>query len=110
MLFPEFYLKYACGIVSEYLPEDIAEKLEKQFDFKPDLMESVGKKRKSEIDNHNPSKKVKSEPLNESFEHMQSLNQSLNEVKKEKALTAKEKARQKAASGTKTISSFFTKK
>lgn len=36
--------------------------------------------------------------------------QKTPETKKPTALTTKEKARQKAASGTKTISSFFTKK
>ncbi|KAL0849956.1 hypothetical protein ABMA28_011879 [Loxostege sticticalis] len=106
----EFYLKYACGIVSEYLPEDLAELLEKQFDFKPDLIESVGKKRKSEVDLNGTNKKIKNEPDCDVLESITSPNNSFSEVKKEKPLTAKEKARQKAASGTKTISSFFTKK
>lgn len=70
----------------------------------------MGKKRKSEVENNGPNKKIKNEPLSESLENIYNPNQSFSEVKKEKTLTAKEKARQKAASGTKTISSFFTKK
>ncbi|XP_028164552.1 ribonuclease H2 subunit B [Ostrinia furnacalis] len=105
----EFYLKYACGIISEYLPDELAELLEKQFDFKPDLIESIGKKRKSEVELNGTNKKIKNE-VTDVMENLTSPNQSFSEVKKEKPMSAKEKARQKAASGTKTISSFFTKK
>ncbi|RVE46904.1 hypothetical protein evm_008465 [Chilo suppressalis] len=108
----EFYLKYACGIISEYLESEIIDLLEKKFDFKPELIESVGKKRKSEIETNTTSKKIKSEPENDN-NLLNNSNQSIDdwkEVKKSKPLTAKEKARQKAASGTKTLSAFFTKK
>ncbi|KAI5642285.1 hypothetical protein NE865_05647 [Phthorimaea operculella] len=105
----EFYLKYAHGMLSEYLQEDLADLLEKKFDFKPDLVETIGKKRKSEVTDTDSNKRIKSEPSEEGIlENV--LNTSFTEVKKQKPLTTKEKARQKAASGTKTISSFFTKK
>ncbi|KPJ13747.1 Ribonuclease H2 subunit B [Papilio machaon] len=106
----EFYLKYAHGIISEYLQEDLVEKLEKRFNFKPEIIETVGKKRKSEVDLNNSNKKAKNESTCEDFNDVKAgvlLNGS-SETKKKP--TAKEKARQKAASGTKTISSFFTKK
>ncbi|XP_075978827.1 ribonuclease H2 subunit B [Anticarsia gemmatalis] len=107
----EFYLKYAFGMVSEYLQDDIIELLEKRFDFKPDLIETIGNKRKSEIENIEPSKRIKCEPdVDVKQNGFDFSDKSFSEVKKEKPLTAKEKARQKAASGTKTISSFFTKK
>lgn len=99
-------------MVSEYLQDDIIKKLESKFDFKPDLIESVGNKRKSEAMDINDSKKSKCDTsLDESKENVTSAYLDFkSEVKKLKPLTAKEKARQKAASGTKTISAFFTKK
>ncbi|CAG9782825.1 unnamed protein product [Diatraea saccharalis] len=109
----EFFLKYASGIISEYLESELIEQLEKRFDFKPDLIESVGKKRKSDTQQTMPNKKLKSE-TDEDIKHvLNDSNPSINdwkELKKQKPLTAKEKARQKAASGTKTISAFFSKK
>ncbi|CAB3220862.1 unnamed protein product [Arctia plantaginis] len=108
----EFYLKYAFGIISEYLQSDIIELLEKRFDFKPELIETIGKKRKSEVENSEPNKRIKCEASNEddNLNGFELSEKNLSEVKKEKPLTAKEKARQKAATGTKTISSFFKKK
>ncbi|XP_059049243.1 ribonuclease H2 subunit B [Achroia grisella] len=106
----EFYLKYAHGMVSEYLQEELVQLLEKQLDFQPDLIESVGKKRKSEATDVNDMKKVKQEFPEDTENMYNNINQSYTEVKKERPLSAKEKARQKAANGTKTISSFFTRK
>lgn len=108
----QFYLKYAFGMISQYLQDDILELLEKRFDFKPDLIESIGKKRKSEFEDNYSSKRNKCEPFHMDIKPngSQLSAKNVNEVKKEKPLTTKEKARQKAASGTKTISSFFAKK
>ncbi|CAF4915534.1 unnamed protein product [Pieris macdunnoughi] len=104
----EFYLKYAHGIISEYLEDDLVDLLEKKFAFKSELIESVGKRKSDASELLEANKRVKCE-LNEDSEIMDTSFNS-NVVKKQKPLTAKEKARQKAASGTKTISSFFTKK
>ncbi|CAH2068924.1 unnamed protein product, partial [Iphiclides podalirius] len=107
----EFYLKYAHGIISEYLQDDLVQKLEEKFNFKPEIIECIGKKRKSDVENGNLNKKVKCENILEDLIDVKigsTLNGSL-EIKK-KPISAKEKARQKAASGTKTISEFFTKK
>ncbi|VVC93038.1 unnamed protein product [Leptidea sinapis] len=104
----EFFLKYAHGIISEYLQDDLVALLEKKFNFKEELIEVIGKKRKSEAtDILGDSKRVKSEVLDDITPTSNSS--TFTEVKVKKT-TAKEKARQKAASGTKTISSFFTKK
>ncbi|CAK1600077.1 unnamed protein product [Parnassius mnemosyne] len=107
----EFYLKYAHGIVSEYLQDDLVQKLEEQFNFKPEIIESVGKKRKSEVECANSNKKIKSEPCldNEIDIKVSPASTGATDLKK-KPMSAKEKARQRAASGTKTISAFFTKK
>ncbi|KAL4705262.1 hypothetical protein ACJJTC_010281 [Scirpophaga incertulas] len=108
----EFYLKYANGIISEYLEKELAELLEQRFNFKPELIESIGKKRKSATEMNGSNKKAKSESAdNDSIGYiLNTSNQNTDEVKKPKQLTAREKARQKAASGTKTISTFFTRK
>ncbi|XP_063394252.1 ribonuclease H2 subunit B [Cydia fagiglandana] len=104
----DFFLKYALGIIAEYLEEDLVELLEKKFDFKPDMIESLGQKRKSEVV-ESDNKRIKCENTEES-KLVTALSPLSNNVTKQKPLTAKEKARQKAASGTKTISAFFTKK
>lgn len=95
--------------MAEYLEEDIVKLLENKFDFKAEVIEYIGNKRKSEVDTEDTNKKIKLEPNGES-EVKFSPNNSIMEVKKQKPLTAKEKARQKAANNTKTISSFFSKK
>lgn len=109
LFFSEFFLKYAFGVVSEYLQEALAKKLEKKFNFKPDLVESVGKKRSlTTQENFQDNKKMKTDnsaDMNGSF-----TGSIKPEIKKQKPLTAKEQKKIKAASGTKTISSFFTKK
>ena len=96
----------------EYLQDEMRQLLEKRFNFEAESIETIGNKRKSEVENNESKKKPKCETSDD-----ESKNNSLVfpdkeniVVKKEKPLTAKEKARQKAASGTKTISSFFTKK
>ncbi|CAG9576041.1 unnamed protein product [Danaus chrysippus] len=104
----EFYLKYAHGIVSEYLEDHLIKLLEERFNFKSDLIEQVGNKRKSEMgDSNEIMKKIKFEA--DETENKPIVNNVVPDVKKPKQLTSKEKARQKAASGTKTISSFFSK-
>lgn len=112
MLFvPDFYLKYAFGIVSEYLQDELVNQLEEKFKFKPDLVESVGNKRKSEVDSSAKNKKIKCDTsLDENKNGLMDMFKSKTPENKLKPLTVKEKARQKAASGSKTISSFFTKK
>ncbi|KOB72288.1 Ribonuclease H2 subunit B [Operophtera brumata] len=107
----EFYLKYAFGVISEYLEDQLVKQLEEKFKFKPDLVESVGNKRKSEVDSNEKNKKIKCDAsLDENKNGLMDISKLKTPEKKLKPLTVKEKARQKAASGSKTISSFFTKK
>ncbi|CAH1643300.1 unnamed protein product [Spodoptera littoralis] len=108
----EFFLKYAFELISGYLQEDMVQKLEKIFNFKPDLIETIGNKRKSEVDSNGINKKMKLEDGDDKSKIKMEVtpDKNMNGVKKEKSLTAKEKAMQKAASGSKTISSFFKKK
>ncbi|KAJ8733874.1 hypothetical protein PYW07_014425 [Mythimna separata] len=108
----ERYLKYACGMLSEYLQDEMRQSLEKRFNFEEDSIETIGNKRKSEVENNGPKKKIKCETSDDETKNniLVFPEKENSVVKKEKPLTAKEKARQKAASGTKTISSFFTKK
>ncbi|CAH0698865.1 unnamed protein product [Spodoptera exigua] len=108
----EFFLKYAFELISGYLQEEMVQLLEKVFNFKPDLIEKIGNKRKSEVDSNGINKKIKLEDADDKSKIKMEItpDKNTNGVKKEKSLTAKEKAMQKAASGTKTISSFFKKK
>lgn len=95
-------------MISEYLHDDLADLLQKRFNFKPELIESLGKKRQSEAGEQNEKKKMKC-ILSENIFEENSLSH-IGDVKKPKPLSAKEKARLKAASGTKTLSTFFIKK
>lgn len=92
------------------MQDDLATSLQTKFDFKPELIESLSKKRKSEpnLDDTRIKKKIKSD-IDQKENITIVKNTDMKEVKKSTPLTNKEKARQKAASGTKTISSFFKK-
>lgn len=99
-------------MMSEYLQDEMRQSLEKRFNFEEESIETIGNKRKSELENNGPKKKIKCENSDDELKNNSLVfpEKENSVVKKEKPLTAKEKARQKAASGTKTISSFFTKK
>ncbi|KAI8430085.1 hypothetical protein MSG28_000506 [Choristoneura fumiferana] len=80
----EFYLKYALGIIAEYVEADIVEKLESKFDLKPDLMESLGQKRKSRIGESN-NKRIKSDQTANGSDLSESMTmQSSNTANKQK--------------------------
>lgn len=97
-------------MISQYLEDYFIELLEKQFQFKSELTEHLGNKRKSEAEEIKETNKRIKQENNDDEDIKFNLNTSVSEIKKPKTLTAKEKARQKAANGTKTISSFFSKK
>ncbi|XP_014609920.1 PREDICTED: ribonuclease H2 subunit B [Polistes canadensis] len=103
------YLKYAHGIVSEYLADDIAKKLAQYLNI-PDEVE---KKRKlispKEVSEEKKFKRDTSE------EDVTPRTKALDLSKPEKppknpAISKKELSRQKAAIGSKSITSFFKKK
>ncbi|KAL3282431.1 hypothetical protein HHI36_005618 [Cryptolaemus montrouzieri] len=102
----EAYLKYAHGIVSEYLMDDLSLKLLRYLN----LPEEITLKRKSVNNQAQPEpKKVKIEDENKSSTS-NVLDLSKPEPKsKTSALSSKDKARMKAACGSKSISSFFKK-
>lgn len=106
-------MSYAFGIVGEYLNDDFAQLLQNRMNIKiePDTI-----KRKNSDDISADAKKVKRDsdvdsPRNTNVKS-EYFNDSYVAEKKAKPVTlsAKEKQRQKAASGSKNISSFFSKK
>ncbi|XP_072767164.1 ribonuclease H2 subunit B [Anoplolepis gracilipes] len=105
------YLKYAHGIVSEYLAEDLSQKLAQHLNI-TDEMENKKRKLTSPKDITNEKKFKK-----DSFEESQipkaktkNLIIKPEKVQKNIAPGKKELARQRAAAGSKSITSFFQKK
>lgn len=106
-------LSYAFGIVSDYIPLDLCEKLSTHLGLEK-LKAAAPGKRKSLIElENNTLKRVKSEEdfsaANIDTMSPPSSASPLATVH-EKKVSAKEKQLAKAASGTKSISSFFSKK
>lgn len=96
----------ALGIISEYISLDLYEKLDKIYGISEKSKEPISQKRKSTVNEHEPdSKKIKSEP-EEILKENNSMAAKGQQVKSNKN-TAK---LEKAAKGSKSISSFFTKK
>ncbi|XP_014213353.1 ribonuclease H2 subunit B [Copidosoma floridanum] len=104
------YLKYAHGIVSEYLAEDLSKKLFQYLNLPDD---SEQKKRKLISPKETTEEK---RPKKEAQSHEESpKNGALDLTKSEKpaklpTVSKKDLARQKAAAGSKSITSFFKKK
>ncbi|XP_025829913.1 ribonuclease H2 subunit B, partial [Agrilus planipennis] len=105
----EAYLRYAHGIVSEYLMEDLSQKLLKYLNLPEDV--NVNKRKSSSGNLQQPEAK-KLKPEDEEKAHSSSvLDLSKPEIKISKmpVQNLREKARAKAASGSKSITSFFKK-
>ncbi|XP_026482668.1 ribonuclease H2 subunit B-like isoform X2 [Ctenocephalides felis] len=96
------YKAYAFGIISEYINYDLSKMLKVHLGI-PETEQPDNQKRKSLATNDKNTKKIKLEKDTEDF--VMPI-----KVEKPKAPSAKEKAWGKAASGTKSISSFFMKK
>lgn len=106
----EAYLRYAHGIVSEYLMDDLSQKLLKYLNLPEETQ--INLKRKSTSTSQQPeSKKSKTEEEGKITGSNSALDLSKPEPKAPKQMqqSSKEKARAKAASGSKSISSFFKK-
>ncbi|XP_012539220.1 ribonuclease H2 subunit B [Monomorium pharaonis] len=104
------YLKYAHGIVSEYLAEDLSKKLALHLNIS-DEVES--KKRKlSSPRNEMDEKKLKRDSIEESPvpKTKKQTKDLIKPEKKSAAPSKKELAKQRAAAGSKSITSFFQKK
>lgn len=105
----ESYLRYAHGIVSEYLMNDLSQKLLRYLNL-PEEPQSQNLKRKSGSSPFPESKKAKLEDENKpSTPNVLDLSKPDSKAPKGTGQSAKEKARSKAATGSKTISSFFKK-
>lgn len=101
------FLSYAFGIVSDYITLELCEKLSEHLGLEK-VKAAIAGKRKSLIElEHNTLKRVKSED-DFSMANMETI--SSPAAVKEKKVSTKEKKMAKAASGTKSISSFFSKK
>lgn len=105
----ESYLRYAHGIVSEYLMDDLSHKLLKYLNLPEESQ--INLKRKSAGSQQTPeSKKLKVEEDSKGGAVTNVLDLSKPEHKPKLPLqSSKEKARAKAASGSKNIASFFKK-
>lgn len=109
-IFPENeLLSYAFGMVSDYITLDLCEKLSAHLGLEKVKAAAPGK-RKSLIElENNTLKRVKSEE-DFSAANIETMSPSPLATVPEKKSSAKEKRLAKAASGTKSISSFFSKK
>ncbi|XP_076645713.1 ribonuclease H2 subunit B [Halictus rubicundus] len=102
------YLRYAHGIVSEYLSEDLSKKLAQHLNISD---ETEGKKRKLSSPNESEEKRSKKDTTeNESILKPKAADLSKPEKVQKPTIGKKELARQKAAAGSKSITSFFKKK
>jgi len=100
----ESYLRYAIGIISEYLEECVTESITKFMNV-PDEKEPEPKRKSSNVENEDPQvKKMKLEV------EIETAVPVISKQEKKLTISAKEKARAKAASGSKSITSFFKKK
>lgn len=98
-------LSYAFGIVSDYIKSDLSDKLAEHLGLEKVKAIASSKRKSSPRSEAKPIKRVKTEEDYNSNENSPVVN-----MPKEKKVSAKEKQMLKAASGTKSISSFFTKK
>lgn len=107
---PEYeFLSYAFGMVSDYITLDLSEKLSVHLGLEK-LKAAAPGKRKSLIElENNTLKRVKSEEDFSPANIEPTPSKQLATVQEKKTST-KEKQLAKAASGTKSISSFFKKK
>lgn len=102
------YLKYAHGIVSEYLAEDLSKKLAQHMDIPEDL---ENKKRKlSSPKDETDDKRLKRDSTEESPMPKARIKDLTKSEKKNTTPGKKELAKQRAAAGSKSITSFFKKK
>ncbi|EFA04271.1 ribonuclease H2 subunit B [Tribolium castaneum] len=103
------HLRYAHGIVSEYLMDDLSQKLLKYLNLPDDPQFNLKRKSTNPL-SPNEAKKTKIEEENKSStSNVLDLSKPEPKSAKSAAASAKDKARAKAASGSKTISSFFKK-
>lgn len=96
----------ALGILAEYISPELSEKLQKILGIVEKSAEASSNKRKSDNLSGGDSKRIKIEEQENSLDTTNTLSQPAAAVK----VSSKAKALEKAAKGTKSINSFFTKK
>ena len=103
------YLRYALGVVQEYLNDNLREVLEKRLNI-PKLDVKSGTKRLSNVDleeeENKPSRKKAKTEEGPTEDYSKTAKKTV--VKEE--TSAKEKALAQSAKGSKSITSFFKKK
>lgn len=105
------YLKYAHGIVSEYLAEDLSKKLAQRLNIPEEVENKKRKLTSPEI--KTDEKKLKRDSIEESPVPKAKKQMNLSKPEKTHKSAApgkKELAKQRAAAGSKSITSFFQKK
>ena len=100
------YLRFAFGIMSDYLEPEMAFRLQDHLK----LPKEEPKKRKDPENLGNESKKKRTSANEEPDEDYSKGYKKAGPAKDSSSLTAKQKALAKTASGTKSIASFFKKK
>lgn len=109
MLYKKIVVRYAHGIVSEYLMDDLSQKLLKYLNLPEDAQISL-KRKSSSSQLQSDAKKTKTEEeTTTKSSSVLDLSKPDTKAGKQTVQSSKEKARAKAASGTKSIASFFTK-
>ncbi|GLV39003.1 uncharacterized protein CBL_06002 [Carabus blaptoides fortunei] len=109
----ESYVRYAHGIVSEYLMDDLSQKLLKQLGVPEEsaLPNLAAKRKSTSIVTPPEVKKIKTDSEPDALKNGALDLSGKPDIKpKLMSITSKEKARAKVASGSKSISSFFKKK
>ncbi|KAL6264032.1 hypothetical protein P5V15_004114 [Pogonomyrmex californicus] len=103
------YLKYAHGIVSEYLAEDLSKKLAQHLNIHNEV---ESKKRKLDSSQNDMDEKKIKKDFEESPNPKAKTKESnkSEKIQKSTAPGKKELARQRAAAGSKSITTFFQKK
>ncbi|CAH1399665.1 unnamed protein product [Nezara viridula] len=103
------YLRYACGLVSDYLPESLSTALESHLKLPSTETE---KKRKNPLNGtplNGENHRIKKKKVDEDDDSPLSSSPA-TPIEKKATPSAKEKRMAKAATGSKNITSFFMKK
>lgn len=104
----ESYLRYAHGIVSEYLMDDLSLKLLKYLNLPEETPVSLKRKSTTSIQQSDVKKTKHGDESSKSNTNVLDLSKPEPKTKLN-SQTPKDKARVKAASGSKNITSFFKK-
>lgn len=95
------YLSYACGLVSEYLTEDMSDKLHSHLNLLQPTVNAGGFNKRKSCENMESTEAKKAKKESEVA--------SAKKAEKSTKLSAKEKSKLKMSAGSKTITSFFKK-